>query len=149
LVTVGALYSIVFHIQAVMDFPDHCAWQLGLQVVSSQNSSQQKLLRSPWYAHFHATNTIWICSRSRLQVRCDSNIVVESGAPDRYAGLEDNYHAKALFEQADSEAKGESTVLQNRTHPSQKKFFDLLGTHICMPLRQKSVDVGDVATGIQ
>jgi hypothetical protein len=44
---VGALYLIVFHIQAVMDSPDHCAWhrwQLGLQVVSSQNSSQQKVL---------------------------------------------------------------------------------------------------------
>ncbi len=39
---VGALCLIVFHIQAVMDSPDHCAWQLGLQVVSSQNSSQQK-----------------------------------------------------------------------------------------------------------
>ena len=39
---VGALCLIVFHIQAVMDFPDHFAWQLGLQVVSSQNSSQKK-----------------------------------------------------------------------------------------------------------
>jgi hypothetical protein len=39
---VGALCLIVFHIQAVMDSPDHCAWQLGLQVVSSQNLRQQK-----------------------------------------------------------------------------------------------------------
>jgi hypothetical protein len=39
---VGALCLIVFHIQAVIDSPDHCAWQLGLQVVTSQNSSQQK-----------------------------------------------------------------------------------------------------------
>ncbi len=39
---IGALCLVVFHIQAVMDSPDHCAWQLGLQVVSSQNSSQQK-----------------------------------------------------------------------------------------------------------
>jgi hypothetical protein len=77
---VGALYLIVFHIQAIMDSPDYCAWQLGLQVVSSQNSSQQNVLRSPWYAHFHATYTIWRCSSSRLQVRCDSNIVVESAA---------------------------------------------------------------------
>ncbi len=30
------------------------------------------------------------------------------------------------------------TVLQNRMHLSQKKFFDLLGTHICMPLRSES-----------
>ncbi len=39
---VGALCLIVFHIQAVMDSPDHCAWQLGLQAVSCQNSSQRK-----------------------------------------------------------------------------------------------------------
>jgi hypothetical protein len=39
---VGALCLIVFHIQAVIDSPDHCAWQLGLQVVSSKNSSQKK-----------------------------------------------------------------------------------------------------------
>ncbi len=39
---VGALGLIVFHIQAVMDSPDHFAWQPGLQVVSSQNSSQKK-----------------------------------------------------------------------------------------------------------
>jgi hypothetical protein len=101
-----------------MDSPDHCAWQLGLKVVSSQNSSQQKVLRSPRYTHFHATYTIWRCSSSRLQVRCEFNIVVESGAPDRCAGLVGNYQAKALFEQADSEAKGETTVLQNRMHPS-------------------------------
>ncbi len=115
---VGALYLIVFHIQAGMDSPDHCAWQLGLQVVSSQSSSQQKVLRSPRYTHFHVTYTIWRCSSSRLQVCCDSNIVVESGAPDRCAGLVGNCQAKILFEQADSEAKGEPTVLQNRMHPS-------------------------------
>ncbi len=34
---VGALCLIVFHIQAVMDSSAHCALQLGLQVVSSQN----------------------------------------------------------------------------------------------------------------
>ncbi len=39
---VGPLCLIVFHIQAVMDPPDYCAWQLGLQVVSSQNSSQRE-----------------------------------------------------------------------------------------------------------
>ena len=39
---VGALCLIVFHIQAVIDSPDHCAWQLGLQVLSSQNLSQQQ-----------------------------------------------------------------------------------------------------------
>jgi hypothetical protein len=73
---VCALYLIVFHIQAVMDSPDHCAWQLGLQVGSSQNSSQQKVLRFPRYAHFHAMllipsgdvraadYTIWRCSSS-------------------------------------------------------------------------------------
>jgi hypothetical protein len=55
-------------------------------------------------------------------VRCDSNIVVASGAPDRCAELVGNYQAKVLFEQANPEAKGETTVLQNRMHPSQKKF---------------------------
>ena len=39
---VCVLCLIVFHIQAVMDSPDHCAWQLGLQVLSSQNLSQQQ-----------------------------------------------------------------------------------------------------------
>jgi hypothetical protein len=139
----------VFYIQAVMDSPDHCAWQLGLQVNSGQNSSQQKVHRSSRYAHFHATNTIWRCSSSRLQVHCDSNIVVESRAPDCCAGLVGNYQAKVLFEQADSEAKGETTVLQNRMNPSQKKFFNLLGTHICMPLRPVECRRRDEATGIQ
>ncbi len=75
-------------------------------------------------------------------MRYDSNIVVESGAPDRCAGLAGNYQAKVLFAQADSESKGETTVLQNRMHPSQKKFFDLLGTHICMPLLYYHYNVG-------
>ncbi len=81
--------------------PDHCAWQLGLQVMSSQNSSQRQ--------------------------------------------------AKLLLEQADSEAKGETTVLQNRMHPSQKNVLDLLGTHIYMPRCSKFFreNVGNVATGIQ
>jgi hypothetical protein len=61
-----------------------------------------------------------------------SNIVVESVAPDRCAGLVGNYQAKVLFKQADSDAKVESTVLQNRMHLSQQKFFDLLGMHICI-----------------
>jgi hypothetical protein len=66
----------------------------------------------------------------RLQVRCDSIFIVDSGAPDRCAGLVGNYQAKVLFEQAGSEENAETTVLQNRIHPSQKKFFDLLGMHI-------------------
>ena len=57
---VGALCLIVFHIQVVMYSPDHCAWQLGLQVVSSRNSSQQKVLRSPWYAHYRPVITYFI-----------------------------------------------------------------------------------------
>jgi hypothetical protein len=55
-----------------------------------------------------------------------SNIVVESGGPDRCAGLVGNYQAKVLFDRADSDAKAETTVLQNRMHLSQQKFFDLL-----------------------
>ncbi len=43
---VGALWLIVFHIQAVMDSPDHCAWQLGLHVASCQNSSQGKFFNA-------------------------------------------------------------------------------------------------------
>jgi hypothetical protein len=72
---VGALCLTVFHIQAVMDSPDHCAWQLGLkpklQVVSSQNSSQEKVLRSTWYAHLHAT--LYYHCKVGLEVRpiCD------------------------------------------------------------------------------
>ncbi len=41
---------IVFHVQAVMDSPDHCSWQLGLQVVSSQNSSQRRFF-DPFGTH--------------------------------------------------------------------------------------------------
>ena len=70
------------------------------------------------------------------------NFVVESGAPDRCAGLVGNYQDKVLFEQADSQEKGETTVLQNRMHTSQKKFFNLLGTHFCMPLLYYQCNVG-------
>ena len=59
-------------------------------------------------------------------------IVVES--PDCCAGLVGNYKTKALFEKVDSDDNGETTVLQNRIHPSQQKFFDFLGTHISMPI---------------
>jgi len=54
--------------------------------------------------------------------------------PDRCAGLVGNYKSKVLFEKADSDDNGETTVLQNRMHPSQQKFFDFLGTHISMPI---------------
>ena len=53
-----------------------------------------------------------------------------------------NYQSKVFFEQKDSEEKGETTVLQDRTHPSQKKFFALLGTQICMPLSYYHCNVG-------
>ena len=51
---------------------------------------------------------------------------------DRCAGLAGNFQSKVLFEKKESEALGETTVLQNRLHPSQQKIFDLLGTH-CPP----------------
>ena len=51
---------------------------------------------------------------------------------DRCAGLAGNFQSKVLFEKKESEALGETTVLQNRMHPSQQKLFDLLGTH-CPP----------------
>ena len=57
-------------------------------------------------------------------------IVAESA--DRWAGRAGNFQSKVLFEKKESEAKGETTVLQNRMHPSQQKLFDLLGTH-CPP----------------
>jgi hypothetical protein len=51
---------------------------------------------------------------------------------DRCAGLAGNFQSKVLFEKKESEVLGETTVLQNRMHPSQQKIFDLLGTH-CPP----------------
>ncbi len=51
---------------------------------------------------------------------------------DRCAGLAGNFQSKILFETKRSEKMGETTVLQNRLHPSQQKIFDLLGTH-CPP----------------
>jgi hypothetical protein len=47
-------------------------------------------------------------------------------------GLAGNFQSKVLFEKKESEKLGETTVLQNRLHPSQQKIFDLLGTH-CPP----------------
>ena len=44
--------------------------------------------------------------------------------PDRCAELVGNYKTKVLFEKADSDDNGETTVLQNWMHPSQQKFFD-------------------------
>ena len=58
-------------------------------------------------------------------------IIVESA--DRCAGLAGNFQSKVLFEKKESEVKGETTVLQNRMHPSQQKLFDLLGTHSLAP----------------
>ena len=51
---------------------------------------------------------------------------------DRCPGLAGNFQSMVLFEKKESEALGETTVLQNRMHPSQQKLFDLLGTH-CPP----------------
>ena len=53
--------------------------------------------------------------------------VVES-ADDCPAGPAGNFQSKVLFETKESEALGETTVLQTRLHPGQQKFFDLLGT---------------------
>ena len=39
-----------------------------------------------------------------------------------------NFQTKVLFETAHSQGKGETTVIQNRAHPSQQNFFALLGT---------------------
>jgi hypothetical protein len=45
-----------------------------------------------------------------------------------------NFQTQVLFEQADSDDKGETTTPQNWIYQNQQKFFNLLGTHICMPL---------------
>ena len=63
-----------------------------------------------------------------------SYLISRDFPPDRCAGLAGNYKAKVLFEKANSEEDAETTVLQNRMHPSQQKFFDFLGTHISMPI---------------
>ena len=64
-------------------------------------------------------------------------------------GLAGNFQSKVLFEKKESEKLGETTVLQNRLHPSQQKIFDLLGTHSPAPsprartpesIREQSVD---------
>eukprot|EP00291_Cryptomonas_curvata_P026961 CAMPEP_0172175470 /NCGR_PEP_ID=MMETSP1050-20130122/14248_1 /TAXON_ID=233186 /ORGANISM="Cryptomonas curvata, Strain CCAP979/52" /LENGTH=121 /DNA_ID=CAMNT_0012847581 /DNA_START=96 /DNA_END=462 /DNA_ORIENTATION=+ len=38
-----------------------------------------------------------------------------------------NFKSKVMFETKDSDGIGESTMLQLWTHPSQRKFFELLG----------------------
>jgi hypothetical protein len=62
---VGALCLIVFHIQAVMDSPDHCAWQLGLQVLSSRFSA------TPTAPQMQATRA-FDCSTGRTGQPSDS-----------------------------------------------------------------------------
>jgi hypothetical protein len=37
-----------------------------------------------------------------------------------------NYQTKVLFETIASQAKGETTAMQSRAHPSQEKIFALL-----------------------
>ncbi len=79
-------------------------------------------------------------------LRGKGHIVVEF--TDLCAGLVSNYQIKVLFEQEDCEDKRilttgqnfaeETTVLQNRMHLRQQKFFDPLCTHICI-LRLPSV----------
>ncbi len=59
------------------------------------------------------------------------HIVVES--PDHCAWLAGNFQSKVLFETKDSEAKGETTAVQFRKHPSQEKFFEFLGKRKLRP----------------
>ena len=49
-------------------------------------------------------------------------------ALNHFALMSGHFQTKVLFEAADSQAKGETTAIQLRTHPSQQNFFDLLGT---------------------
>ena len=77
----------------------------------------------------HNFNFLW-CPCIMIRAQC--SIPVESA--DRCggcAGLAGNYQSKVLFEK--SGKPGETTVLQNRMHPNQQKFFDLLGTHCPLP----------------
>jgi hypothetical protein len=48
-----------------------------------------------------------------------------------------NFQTKVLFETAGSQVKGETTAIQNRMHPSQQKFFDLLGTQTLHATRER------------
>ena len=56
------------------------------------------------------------------------NAIVVESADDCAVGPAGNFRSKVLFETKESEALGETTVLQTRLHPGQQKFFDLLGT---------------------
>ncbi len=53
------------------------------------------------------------------------HFVVES--PDSCAWLAGNFQSKVLFDTKNSEAKGETTAVRLRDHPSQEKFFEFLG----------------------
>ncbi len=65
--------------------------------------------------------------------------------------LAGNKQAKVLFENKESQAKGETTVLENSVHPSQQKFFKFLSTPNCMhiftrnPISQFQSPVGGPA----
>jgi hypothetical protein len=56
------------------------------------------------------------------------NALVVESADDFAIGQAGNFQLKVLFETKESEALGETTVLQTRLHPGQQKFFGLLGT---------------------
>ena len=55
---------------------------------------------------------------------CMLHVVAES--PDHCAWLAGNFQSKVLFETKGSEAKGETTVAQQRNHPSKEKFIQFL-----------------------
>ena len=61
-------------------------------------------------------------------------IVAESA--DRWAGRAGNFQSKVLFEKKESEKLGETTVLQNRLHPSQQKIFSIFSVRTALHRRQ-------------
>jgi hypothetical protein len=118
---VGALCLIVFHIQAVIDSPDHCAWQLGLQVVTSQNSSQQK--SSPissvrtFACHFY---TIIVTSGWK------SALFVTSGWNPALCFFDFRF----CYSTSHSNSIVISPFVQAVCFTSRRKFFDPFGTHM-------------------
>ena len=55
---------------------------------------------------------------------------------DRCPGLAGNFQSKVLFETKGSEKLGETTVLQNRLHPSQQKIFSIFSVRTALHRRQ-------------
>ena len=70
--------------------------------------------------HQNSWNLLGALNRTHVIVTADELIIA-------FGWLAGAFTKKVLFETAQSENLGETTVLMNRQHSSQQKFFDLLG----------------------